>query len=142
MAVTVSSLWLRAGAKARLIRRRARRQVRLEPERALARRAHDFGVAIVGAQGDRAAAIGAIDAQARQGLRPVVATAVGSSAGRFGKPDRRLTGPGQLATFAPLLLFGGEQFLHQIRPFQQELDRVSITVHAAEVDRGVWETWF
>ena len=32
--------------------------------------------------------------------------------------------------------------LHQIRPFRGGADRVSITVHAAEVDRGVWETWF
>ena len=32
--------------------------------------------------------------------------------------------------------------LHQIRPFRGDLDRVSITLHAAEVDRGVWETWF
>jgi hypothetical protein len=32
--------------------------------------------------------------------------------------------------------------LHQIRPFRGGRDRVSITVHAAEVDRGVWEAWF
>lgn len=32
--------------------------------------------------------------------------------------------------------------LHQIRPFAGEHDRVSITLHAAEVDRGVWEIWF
>lgn len=32
--------------------------------------------------------------------------------------------------------------LHQIRPFRGKRPRVSITVHAAEVDRGVWETWF
>lgn len=32
--------------------------------------------------------------------------------------------------------------LHQIRPFQGELDRVSATLHAVEVDRNVWETWF
>ncbi len=32
--------------------------------------------------------------------------------------------------------------LHQIRPFEGALDRVSATVHAAEIDRGVWETWF
>jgi hypothetical protein len=32
--------------------------------------------------------------------------------------------------------------LHQIRPFRGDLDRVSITVHGVEVDRGVWETWF
>ena len=32
--------------------------------------------------------------------------------------------------------------LHQIRPFRGDSDRVSITVHAVEVDRGVWEAWF
>jgi hypothetical protein len=32
--------------------------------------------------------------------------------------------------------------LHQIRPFRGAKDRVSITVHGAEIDRGVWETWF
>ena len=32
--------------------------------------------------------------------------------------------------------------LHQIRPFRGERDRISLTVHAAEVDRGVWESWF
>lgn len=32
--------------------------------------------------------------------------------------------------------------LHQIRPFGGEKDRVSITLHAAEIDKGVWETWF
>lgn len=32
--------------------------------------------------------------------------------------------------------------LHQIRPFRGKRSRVSITVHAAEVDRDVWETWF
>jgi hypothetical protein len=32
--------------------------------------------------------------------------------------------------------------LHQIRPFSGERDRISATVHAAEVDPGLWETWF
>jgi len=32
--------------------------------------------------------------------------------------------------------------LHQIQPFAGERDRVSATVHAAEVDPGRWETWF
>lgn len=32
--------------------------------------------------------------------------------------------------------------LHQIQPFGGALDRISATVHAAEVDRGLWETWF
>jgi hypothetical protein len=32
--------------------------------------------------------------------------------------------------------------LHQIRPFRGHADRVSITVHGLEVDRGMWEAWF
>jgi hypothetical protein len=32
--------------------------------------------------------------------------------------------------------------LHQIQPFGGKRDRISITIHAAEVDEGVWETWF
>jgi hypothetical protein len=31
--------------------------------------------------------------------------------------------------------------LHQIRPFRGA-DRISVTVHAVQVDRGVWEAWF
>jgi hypothetical protein len=32
--------------------------------------------------------------------------------------------------------------LHQIRPFRGALDRISITLHGVEIDRGVWDTWF
>lgn len=32
--------------------------------------------------------------------------------------------------------------LHQIQPFTGARDRISATVHAAEIDRGRWETWF
>jgi hypothetical protein len=32
--------------------------------------------------------------------------------------------------------------LHQIQPFEGDRDRISITVHAAEIDDGIWETWF
>ncbi len=32
--------------------------------------------------------------------------------------------------------------LHQIQPFEGSRDRISITIHAAEVDDGIWETWF
>jgi hypothetical protein len=32
--------------------------------------------------------------------------------------------------------------LHQIRPFSGATHRVSATLHAAEIDPGVWETWF
>lgn len=32
--------------------------------------------------------------------------------------------------------------LHQIQPFDGDRERISATIHAAEVDRGLWETWF
>lgn len=32
--------------------------------------------------------------------------------------------------------------LHQIQPFTGPRERISATVHAAEVDPGLWETWF
>jgi hypothetical protein len=32
--------------------------------------------------------------------------------------------------------------LHQIQPFDGDLDRVSVTVHLAEIDSGHWESWF
>ncbi|WP_437682216.1 hypothetical protein [Sorangium sp. So ce131] len=32
--------------------------------------------------------------------------------------------------------------LHQIQPFPGGRDRISATVHAAELDSGRWETWF
>jgi hypothetical protein len=32
--------------------------------------------------------------------------------------------------------------LHQIRPFRGSRDRLSLTVHGAAIDRGVWEAWF
>ena len=31
---------------------------------------------------------------------------------------------------------------HQIRPFDGEMDRISSTLHAVEVDPGRWESWF
>ena len=32
--------------------------------------------------------------------------------------------------------------LHQILPFGGAKDRISITIHGAEIDRDVWEAWF
>ena len=32
--------------------------------------------------------------------------------------------------------------LHQIQPFDGARDRITATVHAAEIDPGRWETWF
>ncbi len=40
------------------------------------------------------------------------------------------------------VLFSDSRRLHQIRPFRGSRDRISITAHAVEVDRGVWEIWF
>jgi hypothetical protein len=31
---------------------------------------------------------------------------------------------------------------HQIQPFRGTKDRISSTLHAAEIDRGLWESWF
>ena len=39
------------------------------------------------------------------------------------------------------LLFDSRR-LHQILPFRGKRDRISVTAHAAEVDRGVFEVWF
>lgn len=39
-------------------------------------------------------------------------------------------------------LFTNSLTLHQIRPFWGKRDRISITVHAVEVDTNVWECWF
>ena len=44
-------------------------------------------------------------------------------------------GVGDLAVFSSYRL-------HRIEPFAGERDRVSLTLHGVEVDRGVWETWF
>lgn len=63
-----------------------------------------------------------------------------------GTPDTELE-PGSLPCLTArsgagdVLLFDSLR-LHQIRPFQGGLDRVSLTIHAAEVDRGAWEAWF
>jgi hypothetical protein len=32
--------------------------------------------------------------------------------------------------------------LHQIQPFEGSLDRISATLHGAEIDRDLWESWF
>jgi len=55
----------------------------------------------------------------------------------------------QLATRTELVEYGvGDVLafdsyqLHQIQAFGGARDRVSATLHAAETDRGVWQTWF
>lgn len=40
------------------------------------------------------------------------------------------------------VLFSDSRRLHQIRPFRGARDRISVTAHAVEVDRDVWELWF
>jgi hypothetical protein len=32
--------------------------------------------------------------------------------------------------------------LHQIQPFGGERDRISATIHLAEIDEGHWDSWF
>jgi hypothetical protein len=32
--------------------------------------------------------------------------------------------------------------LHQIQPFQGDADRISATIHLAQIDAGHWESWF
>jgi hypothetical protein len=31
---------------------------------------------------------------------------------------------------------------HQIQPFEGNIDRISATLHVAEIDQGLWEAWF
>jgi len=63
--------------------------------------------------------------------------------GREEPTERELTAPRETYRYRPgsALLMDSHR-LHQIRPFRGDRHRVSITVHAAEVDQGVWETWF
>jgi hypothetical protein len=63
--------------------------------------------------------------------------------GRDEANDAELAAPSVVARYGP----GGSLVidsyrLHQIQPFSGDRDRVSITIHAAEVDEGLWETWF
>ena len=64
-------------------------------------------------------------------------------AGRYAPLDSELTSASSLVTYEDGSAVVFDSFrLHQIQPFQGERDRVSATVHAAEVDPGRWETWF
>lgn len=57
--------------------------------------------------------------------------------------DEQLATQNELVEYAvgDVLAFDSYQ-LHQIQPFGGARDRVSATLHAAEIDRGVWQTWF
>jgi hypothetical protein len=63
-----------------------------------------------------------------------------------GRPDAEIDTTGQssltLRSQAGDALLIDSHRLHQIRPFRGRRDRVSITLHAVEVDRGMWEAWF
>ncbi len=56
---------------------------------------------------------------------------------------RQLASPRRTLPYAAGdLLFMESARLHRIRPFRGDRDRISITAHAVEVDRDVWECWF
>jgi hypothetical protein len=57
--------------------------------------------------------------------------------------DADLATDGALVDYADGDLFVFDSYrLHQIQPFAGARPRVSATLHAAEVDRGLWECWF
>lgn len=60
------------------------------------------------------------------------------------EPDEAaLARPGHTHHYRPgEILLASSYRLHQIMPFGGDLDRISITVHAVEIDHGVWDTWF
>jgi hypothetical protein len=63
--------------------------------------------------------------------------------GRDEPTDDELAAPTAVAQYgAGSALVIDSYRLHQIQPFSGSLDRVSITIHAAEIDEGIWETWF
>jgi 2OG-Fe(II) oxygenase superfamily len=63
--------------------------------------------------------------------------------GRDAATPTELTSPGATIRYeiGDAVVFDSYR-LHQIRPFSGQIDRLSATVHAAEIDPGVWETWF
>jgi len=63
--------------------------------------------------------------------------------GRDAALDSELSGPSSLVSYDEGTAVVFDSFrLHQIQPFEGTRDRVTATVHAAEVDPGRWETWF
>lgn len=57
--------------------------------------------------------------------------------------DAELAAPSELFTYAAgdVLVIDSYR-LHQIQPFGGDRERISATIHAAEIDPGLWETWF
>jgi hypothetical protein len=64
-------------------------------------------------------------------------------AGRDALDARRVQAPAVVTEYrtGSVVVFDSYR-LHQIQPFDGARDRVSATVHAAEIDPGRWETWF
>lgn len=64
-------------------------------------------------------------------------------AGRDAPTEDELASPSSAAHYRPgdALLLDSYR-LHQIEPFRGTRDRITATVHAAEIDDHTWETWF
>jgi len=63
--------------------------------------------------------------------------------GRDAPNDAELAAPSVVASYGVGGALAIDSYrLHQIQPFSGDRHRVSITIHAAEIDEGVWETWF
>lgn len=57
--------------------------------------------------------------------------------------DEELEAPSEIVEYGRGDLFVFDSYrLHQIQPFAGDRPRVSATLHACEVDRGLWECWF
>ncbi len=63
--------------------------------------------------------------------------------GRDAATDEELAAPSVIAPYAAgdVVVIDSYQ-LHQIQSFGGDRDRISATIHAAEIDEGRWETWF
>jgi hypothetical protein len=58
-------------------------------------------------------------------------------------PEEALAAPSVTAVYATGDVVAFDSYrLHQIQPFEGETPRISATIHLAEVDDGVWESWF
>lgn len=63
--------------------------------------------------------------------------------GRDEANDDELAAPSEIVTYGvgDVVLIEAYR-LHQIQPFGGSRERISATIHAAELDVGLWETWF
>lgn len=63
--------------------------------------------------------------------------------GRDHPTDAELAAPSEVFEYGVGDVIAIDSYrLHQIQPFGGDRERISATVHAAEVDPGLWETWF